>query len=245
MYPLLELGPLRLSSGGLLLIIAVLIGTWLFERHARQRGGEQLAELARRCASVALLGALVGARLWYGMFSWDVYGRSPGLFLVFRIGDFAWPGALAGGALAGYLWCRHFGVSAVELADAAVLALPIAQVVASIGLLLSGEALGAPTVLPWAVYLSGVARHPTQLYFAAAALVSRALLAWGARSAARPGMLTAFYLGCQGIAMLLIEALRVDSLVVAGGIRVAQVSGLLLLLAALWWQRSHVVAAPS
>ena len=41
-----------------------------------------------------------------------------------------------------------------------------------LGLLLSGEAFGAPTSLPWGVPLFGAVRHPTQIYLALAALES-------------------------------------------------------------------------
>ena len=66
MYPIIELGPLNLGSGALLLVIAVFIGHTQFERIAHKRGGDELEQRARRCAPFALLGAAVGARLWYG-----------------------------------------------------------------------------------------------------------------------------------------------------------------------------------
>lgn len=69
MYPLIELGPLRLSSGGLLLLLAVLVAQWLLVRAARIRGGAALAEQVERCVYPALLGAVIGARLWYGAFN--------------------------------------------------------------------------------------------------------------------------------------------------------------------------------
>lgn len=244
MYPLFELGPLRLSSGGLLLIAALMLGGWLFERNARRFGGDQLADLADRCMLPALVGALIGARLWYGLLSWDLYGRSPELFLALRVGDFAWPGALLGGALLGYLWCRRGGAP-TPLADAAALALFPVHALASVGLFLSGEAFGAPSNLPWAVTLFGAARHPTQLYFVVAALLSWWLLEWVARRAPRPGTLAALYLGLQGATMLALEALRADSLALAGGIRAAQVFGLLLLLLALWHGRRQAARLAS
>jgi prolipoprotein diacylglyceryltransferase len=125
-YPIIELGPLNLGSGALLLVIAVFIGHTQFERIAHKRGGDELEQRARRCAPFALLGAAVGARLWYGLFNWDMYSQSPGLFLALRLGDLAWPGALIGGALAGYAYLRlrRLDAATAPLADAAALALP-------------------------------------------------------------------------------------------------------------------------
>ena len=175
MYPLIELGPLRLSSGGLLLLLSVLLAQTLIVRAARARGDATLAEQAERCFYVALLGAAIGARLWYGVFNWSLYSQTPSLFVALRVGEFAWPGALLGGALAGFLWCRR-RVDPLELADCTALALPPAQALASIGLLLSGEAFGVPTSLPWGIPLFGATRHPTQLYVALAALLSFGVL---------------------------------------------------------------------
>ncbi|PMP79598.1 MAG: diacylglyceryl transferase, partial [Roseiflexus castenholzii] len=101
MHPIIELGPLNLGSGALLLVIAIFVGHARFERVARQRGGKALEQRAGRCVPFALAGAAIGARLWYGLFNWDMYSQSPGLFLALRLGDLAWPGALIGGALVG------------------------------------------------------------------------------------------------------------------------------------------------
>jgi phosphatidylglycerol:prolipoprotein diacylglycerol transferase len=239
MYPLIQIGPLRLSSGGLLLLLAIVLGGWLIARVARARGGAQLARQADSCFYPVLIGALIGARLWYGLFNLDLYGRTPGLFLTLRVSDVAWPGALLGGMLAGYAWCRRNGFEPLTLADSAALTLPVVQAIASVGLLLSGEAFGAPTSLPWGVPLFGAVRHPTQLYFALAALGSL-LIVWRLSQQPLPvGALWLAYLGLQGLSSLLIEALRADSLALPGGIRAAQVFGLALLLYALSWMQCH------
>ena len=125
------------------------------------------------------------------------------------------------------------------------LTLPAVQAIASVGLLLSGEAFGVPTSLPWGVPLFGAVRHPTQIYLALAALSSLLVLWRLSRRALPEGALAVVYLGLQGLMSLLIEALRADSLVLSGGIRSAQVFGLALLLYALsWMQRYSGTAQP-
>jgi phosphatidylglycerol---prolipoprotein diacylglyceryl transferase len=236
-YPLIEIGPLRLSSSGLVLLLSILIVQWLLVRAARTQGNATLAEPAERCFYWALAGAAIGARLWYGVFNWSLYGQTPSLFVTLRVGDFAWPGALIGGVLVSYLWCRWQRGDPLELADCAALALPPAQALASVGLLLSGEAFGLPTDLPWGIPLFGATRHPTQLYFALAALLSFGVLRLVARRRPLRGTLTATYLGLQGLTLLLVEALRADSLLLPAGVRAGQVFGLALVLLALLWMR--------
>lgn len=239
MYPLIRIGPLNMSSGGLLTLVALLLAGWLFERVARRRGGKELADQAGDSFLPALLGAILGARLWYGVLNWDLYGANPALFWALRFADLAWPGALLGGLLAGWLWSSWRHYENMALADAAALALPLPQALASLGLLLSGEAFGQASSLPWAVPLFGTTRHPTQIYFALAALAGFVLLLSLARRNPPPGRIFRVYLGWQGLTLVLIEALRADSLTMPGGIRAAQLLGLALLLVVLAGLRPH------
>ena len=239
MYPLVQIGPFRLSSGGLILLLSLILGGSVISRVARARGGEKMVRQADNCFYPILISATIGARLWYGLFNLDLYGRNPSLFVALRVSDFAWPGALLGGALAGYLWCRWNQFDELKLADSAVLALPVVQALASIGLLLSGEAFGLPTSLPWGISLFGTIRHPTQIYFALAAVLIMIALRWLARQTLPISALGVAYLGLNGLALLLVETLRADSLVLPGGVRVNQVFGLALLLYALYWAREH------
>jgi phosphatidylglycerol---prolipoprotein diacylglyceryl transferase len=237
MYPLFEIGPLRLSSGGLLLVAAAYLWGWLFERVARGRGGDELAAHAAACAVPALIAAALGGRLWYGLLSLELYGAAPGLFLAPRLAELAWPGALLAGGAAGWLWARRRGAPVAALVDAAALALPPALALAALGMLLSGEAFGTPTSLPWAVPLFGAMRHPTQLYYALAALAAWLWLRRATGGGLPAGALAARLLVANGLAMLLVEALRADALTLAGGVRATQLFGLAALLAGLWLLR--------
>lgn len=243
MYPLVRIGPFSLSSGGLLLLIAAMIGSSLAGRIARARGTGNLGQQADNLFYPVAIGAVIGARLWYGIFNWDLFGRTPRLFWALRVESFAWPGALLGGLLLGYLWSRWRGYDIAQVADVAALTLPVPQAVASLGLLLSGEAFGMPTSLPWGVSLFGVARHPTQIYLVLASLGTLVVLVRLARRSLPPGTLMIVYLGLQGLTLLLIEWLRADSLLLPGGFRAGQVFGLVLLLWSLWWLRQRAPQA--
>lgn len=237
MYPLLELGPLRLSTGGLLLLLATLWWSQRVGEAAAAVGGVQWIERAERCVAPVLAGAIIGARLWYGLLSWDLYGADPWLFLALRVADLAWPGALLGGALALVWAARRVRASYIILADALALALALPQALGALALIFSGEAAGQPTDLPWAITMLGAQRHPTQLLYVAAALIIWLALRWQAQRNPVPGILVATSLGLQGLSMLLIEALRADSLLLPAGIRAGQVFGLCCVAGSLLWFR--------
>jgi phosphatidylglycerol:prolipoprotein diacylglycerol transferase len=232
MYPLLELGPLRISSSGVLLLLGFWLSHWLFVRQARQSGGEQLADYADRSAFAALLGAALGGRVWFGLWNWELYAQTPSLWWALRINDLAWGGALLGGMLGAWLWCRAKKAPSLQLADLAVQSLPFGQALACVGLLLSGDAFGAPTQLAWGIDLFGTTRHPTQILMALAALATGLILRTLGKQTRPAGSLLSMYLALQSLSLLLIEALRGDSLIMAGGIRVNQILGLALLLGA-------------
>ncbi len=239
MYPLVQLGPFRLSSGGLVLLLAIVVGNWVAGWVAVRWGGMPLAAQVERCFYPILIGAVIGGRLWYGLFNLDVYGRQPEQLWALRFGDWAWPGALVGATLGCWLWGRWRHWDLQTIGDVIALALPFATAIGYIGMLLSGEVFGLPTTLPWGIVLFGAVRHPTQIYFALAALASGIVLWPLARYHVPPGGLFAAYVALQGFSLIVVEVFRADSLVLPGGIRAAQVFGLALMLGAIAWVRTY------
>ncbi|GAB4181748.1 MAG: hypothetical protein Fur005_44330 [Roseiflexaceae bacterium] len=241
MYPLLELGPLRLSTGGLLLLIAGLIWSMRLPDSAWTIGGIRWVDKAERCVTPMLVGAVLGARLLYGLLNWPIYSRDLWLFVALRVADFAWPGAVIGAAIALFFAAKRAKAAYAPLADAAVFALPAALALSAVGALLSGEGLGQPTDLPWGIAMLGSIRHPTQAYDLLAALIMWAVLVQTAPRLPIPGAIAALGAWLHGLALLLIEALRADSLLLFD-LRFNQIFGLLLMLMALWWAQGRMRA---
>jgi prolipoprotein diacylglyceryltransferase len=148
---------------------------------------------------------------------------------------------LLGGALAAALLAWRRGYPLAELADVFALTLPPMYALGAVGLLMSGEAFGQPTDLPWAIDLLGTSRHPTQIYIVLAALFTWGVLGWLAQREPPAGGLAVAFLGLHGLSLLLTEALRADSLTLPAGLRITQIVGLLLLLLALGIWRAWLV----
>ena len=99
-----SLGPITLRWYGLLIAIAVLIGVWLAQKIAKKRGLDP--ESMTNLTFWLVLGALPGARLYYVLFEWQQYRDRPGEIVAIWHGGIAIHGAILGGIIATYMFCR-------------------------------------------------------------------------------------------------------------------------------------------
>lgn len=231
----LPLGPLTIRWYGILMATAMAVGLWLAYREAKRRGTDPEALL--KTSELALLGGLIGARLYYVAFSWEYYSHAPFKIIAVWEGGLAIHGGLLGGLLFGgaYAWWKRLPVA--RYLDIVAPSLALGQGIGRWGNFFNEEAFGTPTALPWKLYISPLQRplqyaqaehfHPTFLYesvwdflvFGVLMLVLRH------RLARAPGSLFLAYVGLYSVGRLLIEALRTDSLML-GPIRVAQLVSL-------------------
>lgn len=239
---IVQIGPFTLRWYGLLMAGAMALGLWLAHRDARRRGVD--AESLLKTAELALLGGLVGARLYYVLFNLDYYARVPGKIFAVWEGGLAIHGGVIGGLLVGgaYAWLRRLPFR--TYLDIAAPSLALGQAIGRWGNFFNEEAFGRPTDLPWKLYIPPPQRppiyanadffHPTFLYESLwDLLVFVLLVAWLRRPLQRaPGALFLAYLGLYSVGRFFVEGLRIDPLLV-GSVRIAQVVSLVLMAAAL------------
>jgi phosphatidylglycerol---prolipoprotein diacylglyceryl transferase len=217
---------------GILIASSMAIGLWLATREAARRG-ESPDDLLK-AAELALIGGLVGARLYYVLFNLDYYQTQPWWrILAVWEGGLAIHGGLIGGLLAGgaYVWAK--GLPLLTYLDIVAPSLLLGQAIGRWGNFFNEEAFGGPTALPWKLYISEPRRppafvdhqffHPTFLYESlwnlAAFLVLYFILR--RRLERAPGALFLAYLGLYSLGRFWVEGLRTDSLML-GSMRVAQ-----------------------
>ena len=235
-------GPLAIRWYGILMATAMALGLWLAHRDARRRGLDPDSLL--KASEVALLGGLIGARLYYVAFNFDYYSRFPGKIFAIWEGGLAIHGGVLGGVLAGgfYAWRRRLPLR--HYLDVAAPSLAIGQAIGRWGNFFNEEAFGRPTDLPWKLFISPLNRppqyakseffHPTFLYESLWDLVVFGLLVFGLRDrlARAPGALFMAYVGLYSLGRLFTEGLRTDALML-GSIRIAQLVSLLCMALAL------------
>lgn len=167
-----QLGPIALRWYGLLIAIAVLLGLSLATRLGRARGIEP--SLIADLLPLLVLGAVLGARLYYVLLEWRQYGGNWLDALAIWRGGIAIHGALLGGSLAAVLFCRWRKQPFWPLLDVLVPAVALGQAIGRWGNFFNSEAFGLPTDLPWKLFIPLAFRpsefldqayfHPTFLY---------------------------------------------------------------------------------
>lgn len=237
------IGPLYIYFYGIILMLGALAGGWLASTLAKRRGYDP--DLVWDALIWALIGGIIGARLWHIFTptqSLVDQGITTGWYLThpldainIRRGGLGIPGAVIGGAIAVFFFCRHRKFPFLPFADFAAPALALAQAIGRWGNFVNQEVYGAPTNLPWAVHIEPQYRlaqfasvetyHPLFLYESIWNLINLGVLLWlGQRykSKLKDGDIFLTYLVIYPVGRFFLEFLRLDASMV-GGINANQI----------------------
>ncbi len=243
-----QIGPLSIRWYGVLIMAGVILGLVLAGREAKRQAVS--IELIYDLFFYLLISAIVGARLYYVIFSWDVYRNNVKEIFAFWHGGLAIHGAVVGGIVTGLIYTRLKGFSFWLVADICAPSLILGQAIGRWGNFFNQEAFGRPTNLPWGIFIDEVHRplqyiqqthfHPTFLYESLWDFFVFLFLLWvRRRKDIIRGDVFLAYLMLYSLGRFWIEGLRMDSLMFAG-FRVAQIVSLfLILLASITLIRRH------
>lgn len=152
-FPILEripiVGDVAISPHGIGIALGVLAGALLMIRRAELRGLARtfvpdIREQTQQLLGWALVGAIVGARLFFVLTHSDVYLRDPLAILRVYEGGLTLLGGLAGAVLLGIPIGVRRGYRPLMLLDSAVPGIALGLVVGRVGDLLIGDHIGPP-----------------------------------------------------------------------------------------------------
>ena len=109
----------------------------------------------------AVPAGLIGARLYHVATDHDLYfgdGRDPLEALEIWHGGLGIWGAIAGGLVGAWFYCRRHGILLRPLADALAPSLLLAQIIGRFGNYFNQELFGRPTDLPWGLEIDAAHR---------------------------------------------------------------------------------------
>jgi len=214
------------------LMTGALMAALLAAREAKRRGIDP--EMVWDMMPWALIGGIIGARLWH-IFTPSASNVAAGLTTAYYFshplailevwnGGLGIPGAIAGGALAVWIYNRNKPVSFAEWTDIVAPGLALAQAIGRWGNFVNQELYGAPSTLPWAIHIDEAYRlpefanvatyHPLFLYESIWNLLNLGLLLLLNRKLGdklHKGDLFMIYMGFYAIGRFGLEFLRLDT----------------------------------
>lgn len=232
MLPTLSIGPFVLQTPGLALLAGVYLAMALIEKDAARLKLNK--EHVYNMVFWGLVIGIVGARLAYAARYFSVYLQTPlSLFALNPQTLSPVDGALIG-LLGAVVYGRRKALPLRPTLDALASGLAAFMIALGVAHLLSGDAFGAPTDLPWGMALWGEVRHPTQVYEIILAIaIFVAVRRWPLGREGK-GLNFLLFVALSAAARLFLEAFRGDSLIWGDGWRAAQVISLGILMATLW-----------
>ena len=256
----------RIAFYGIIIGIGILAGICVAQADAKRRG--QDPEIYLDFALYAIVCSIIGARIYYVVFEWDMYKDN--LLQVFNLrgGGLAIYGGVIGAVLTLLVYTRVKKISVVSMADTGCLGLITGQIIGRWGNFFNCEAFGGYTenllamrirrslvnenmisqdLLNHLIVENGVEYiqvHPTFLYESLWNLGLLLFMLWYRKRKKFDGEMLWIYLFGYGLGRAWIEGLRTDQLLIPGtGMAVSQILSLVLVTAAacaIIWNRRRI-----
>jgi len=226
MYPtLIRVGGFEITTFGLMMFLAFIIGGWVLTRQYRRDGLSE--DLASSMVMAGAIGGIVGAKIYYAILFRDWH-------LLFDRAGLVWYGGMIGGTIAVSWWLWRKRVDYFTAADATSPAVALGYALGRIGCFLVGDDYGRPTtswigiafpkgsppttaesLRQFGVHVDPsippgqiLRVHPTQLYESAAAFLIFLILVAASRRPHPKGRIFGLLLLLMGIERFLVEIVR-------------------------------------
>ena len=241
MYPILfQFGSFTISSFGVMMVIAFLLGNYLLRIDVVAEGYDAI--IADDIIFRAAIGGILGAKIYYlieniptGQAADNINGLIniiAGIFtlngerIAFGIQNFGaglvFLGGLVGGMAAVSWYIYRKNLNWFKIADLAAPFLVLGHGIGRIGCFLVGDDYGIPTNLPWAIAFpnglppTNIPVHPTQLYEMLAYFIIFFYLRYRKRNQTFSGEIIFEYLFLGGLSRFMVEFIRINTKYIFG-----------------------------
>lgn len=223
---------------GITIAIAMIVGISIALHEAKRTGQNQDTYLD--LLMLTMLTSVVGARIYYVIFSWNNYKDNLGEILNIRNGGLAIYGGIIAGAITVFIYSKITKMKFLQIADTVCMGLAAGQIIGRWGNFFNREAFGEYTnnLLAMQLPVSAVRKneitsamwnhvvtiggveyiqvHPTFLYEGLWSFMVLLFLFWFRKRKKFEGELFFCYLAGYGAGRFWIESLRTDQLLLPG-----------------------------
>lgn len=248
-----SIGPLQVYYYGITMAIAILIGVLTARFITGKFYPELNTDVIYDISPHIIIGAILGARIYYCLLGFDYYSKHLLEIPELWHGGISIHGAIIGGLIFGILYAKRHKLPILKLCDIFSYGLVLGQAIGRWGNFFNSEAFGRPTEIFLKLYIPIYKRpleymqynyfHPTFLYecildiciFLILFFVIRKLITIHpfTHSSIHPqrtdGIVFFSYLIMYSIVRILIEQIRIDSVLNLFGIPIAQIVSALIL----------------
>lgn len=234
----ISIGGFSIAYYGIIIALGMIAGFFMASWQAKRLGQDK--EVILDLALWDIIFAIIGARLYYVLFSWDYYSENPAEIINIRGGGMAIYGGVIAGVITTFVFAKVRKLSFWELTDAACVGLLVGQIFGRWGNFFNREAFGGYTDNLLAMQIkrsqvrmgdittdimrhmvdndgiSYVQVHPTFLYESLWNLGVLAVILLYTKKRKFKGQLFLMYLFGYGLGRAWIEGLRTDQLKLFG-----------------------------
>ena len=241
---------------GIIITAGIVAGYYLAAYRAKKMSFDP--EIINDFVLYAVIAAVIGARVYYVIFSWQDYKDNLLYIFNLRRGGLAIYGAVIGAVAAALAYSKWKKTSFFKIADVAAPGLILGQIIGRWGNFMNMEAFGGASdgllamALRWDkvkyipagmenqfTLIDGVKYlqvQPTFLYESLWNLGVLLFLLFWTKKRRFDGEIFCLYLLGYGLGRVWIEGLRTDQLLLSAGVPVSQVlAGILIIGSAAWW----------
>jgi phosphatidylglycerol:prolipoprotein diacylglycerol transferase len=238
---LVQLGPLAIRWYGIMYVVGIIVGIQAALPYVRSRGitEDQVWNVVGPC----IVAGLVGGRLFFVVQQpLDQFIAQPWRIIATWEGGMAFYGAIFAVILTLAILCWREKIPFWWAFDGAAIFAAVGQFFGRIGNVVNGDILGAPTNLPWGVIYANpnsfapshtIAYQPAPVYEMIANLIIIGVLFFLRYRLNIAGLLAAIYLIGYATSQFIVFFLRDSEPIVGFGLKQAQLTSLIVFIAAL------------
>ena len=235
------IGSLPLYYYGIIMALSLTMGVLVAHFVTKKFYPELDSEVIYDIAPHVIIGAIIGARIYYCLLSYHYYSHNPVEIIQIWHGGISIHGAIIGGLIGGIIYAKRHKLPILKLCDIFSYGLILGQALGRWGNFFNSEAFGRPTESFLKLYIPIYKRpleymqynyfHPTFLYESILDVCIFLILFFVIRRFVknREGLVFFSYLILYSIARIIIEQVRIDSVLNVFGVPIAQIVSVILI----------------